>query len=115
MGLINRDHHSTHFFASKSLIIVKIIEITNKVQTSNRIYYSNVLLITQHVSSDTPFIIRSSKNVIAASGFTYVCGCRQLPATTNVCKTRNCNLGSALITYVACFLKTGYLAHTGEI
>jgi hypothetical protein len=26
----------------------------------------------------TPLIIRSSKTVIAASGFTYVCGCRQL-------------------------------------
>ena len=24
-------------------------------------------------------------------GFTYVCGCRQLLATTNVCKTRGCN------------------------
>ena len=35
-------------------------------------------LIPQHVSSDTPLIIRRSKTVIAASGFTYVCGCRQL-------------------------------------
>jgi hypothetical protein len=35
-------------------------------------------LIVQHVSSDTPLIIRSSKIVIAASGFKYVCGCRQL-------------------------------------
>jgi hypothetical protein len=34
-------------------------------------------LIAQHVSRDTPLIIRSSKNVIAASGFTYVCGCRE--------------------------------------
>ena len=35
-------------------------------------------LITQHVLSDTPLIIRSSKTVIAVSGFTYVCGCRPL-------------------------------------
>jgi hypothetical protein len=33
-------------------------------------------LIAQHISSDTPLIIRSSKTVSAASGFTYVCGCR---------------------------------------
>jgi hypothetical protein len=36
------------------------------------------LLNAQHVSSETPLIIRSSKTVIAASGFTYVCGCRPL-------------------------------------
>jgi len=47
-------------------------------QPCTRIYYSTVLLIAQHVSSDTPLIIRSSKTVIAASGFTYVCGCRPL-------------------------------------
>jgi hypothetical protein len=34
------------------------------------------LLIPQDVSSDKPLIIRSSKTVIAAFGFTYVCGCR---------------------------------------
>jgi len=39
-------------------------------------------LIAQHVSSDTSLIIRSSKTVFTASGFTYVCGCR--PATTDV-------------------------------
>ena len=51
------------------------------------VYYSIVLLVAQHVSSDTPLIIRSSKTVIVASGFTYVCGCRpQRPATTDVCK-----------------------------
>ena len=33
-------------------------------------------LIAQHVSSDTPPIIRNSKTVIAAPGFTYVFGCR---------------------------------------
>jgi hypothetical protein len=33
-------------------------------------YYSSALLIAQYVSSDTPLIIRSSKTVIAASGFT---------------------------------------------
>jgi hypothetical protein len=33
-------------------------------------------LIAQHVSGDTTPIIRSSKTVIAASGFTYVFGCR---------------------------------------
>ena len=33
------------------------------------------------------------KTIIAASGFTYVFGCRQLqrPATKNVCKPRGCN------------------------
>jgi hypothetical protein len=35
-------------------------------------------LIAQHVLGETPLIIRSSKTVIAASGFTYFCGCRQL-------------------------------------
>ena len=67
------------------------IEITNKMQTCTGIYYSSVLLIVQHVSSDTPLIIRSSKTVIAASGFTVPTQPRQLPATTNVCKTRGCN------------------------
>ena len=33
-------------------------------------------LIAQHVSGDMPPVIRSSKTVIAASGFTYVFGCR---------------------------------------
>jgi hypothetical protein len=54
------------------------IEITNKLQSCTRIYYSNILLIAEHISSDTPLIIRSSKIVIAAFGFTYVCGCRPL-------------------------------------
>jgi hypothetical protein len=53
-------HHSTNH-----------IEITNKMQPCNRIYYSNVLLLAQYASSDTLLIIRSSKTVIAASGFTY--------------------------------------------
>jgi hypothetical protein len=35
-------------------------------------------LIAQYVSGDTPPIIRSSKTVIAVSGFTYVFGCRPL-------------------------------------
>jgi hypothetical protein len=35
-------------------------------------------LIAQRVSGDTPPIIWSSKTVIAASGFTYVFGCRLL-------------------------------------
>jgi hypothetical protein len=69
-------------------------------QKCTRIYYSNVFLIVQHVLSDTPLIIKSSKTVFAAFGFTCVCGCRPLsvptelsqrPATTNVCKTRGCN------------------------
>jgi hypothetical protein len=34
--------------------------------------------MAQHVSGDTPPIIRSSKTVIAISGFTYVFGCRPL-------------------------------------
>jgi hypothetical protein len=35
-------------------------------------------LIAQHVSGDTPLIMRRSKTVIAASGFTYVFGCQLL-------------------------------------
>jgi len=35
-------------------------------------------LIAQHVSGDTPPIIRSSKPVITASGFTYIFGCQPL-------------------------------------
>jgi len=35
-------------------------------------------LIAQHVSGDTPPIIRSSKTLIAASSFTYVFSCRPL-------------------------------------
>jgi hypothetical protein len=34
--------------------------------------------MAQHVSGDKPPIIRSSKTVIAASGFKYVFGCRLL-------------------------------------
>jgi hypothetical protein len=37
-----------------------------------------MFLIAQHVSSNRPLIIGSSITVIAASGFTYVYGCRQL-------------------------------------
>jgi hypothetical protein len=33
-------------------------------------------LIAQHVSGGTPPIIRNSKTIIAASGFTYVFDCR---------------------------------------
>jgi hypothetical protein len=36
------------------------------------------LLIAQHVSGDTPPVIRSSKTVTAASGFTYIFSCRLL-------------------------------------
>jgi hypothetical protein len=54
------------------------IEITNKMQPCSRIYYSNVLLIAQHVLSDIPLSIRSSKTVIAFSGFTCGFGCLQL-------------------------------------
>jgi hypothetical protein len=43
-------------------------------QPCTRIYYFNVILIAQHVLRDTPLIIRSSKAVIAASGFTYDSG-----------------------------------------
>jgi hypothetical protein len=35
------------------------------------------VLIAQHVLGNTPSIIRSSKTVIPASGFTYVFGCLQ--------------------------------------
>jgi len=45
-------------------------------QPCTRIYYSSVLFIAQHVSSDTPLIVGSSKTV---------------NATTNVGKTRGCN------------------------
>jgi hypothetical protein len=41
-------------------------------QPCTRIYYSNILLIAQHVWNNTSLIVRSSKTVIAASGFTYV-------------------------------------------
>jgi len=44
------------------------IEITNKMQPCNRIYYSNILIIAQHVSSDTPLIVRSSKTDSSDSG-----------------------------------------------
>jgi hypothetical protein len=74
-----------------------LIEITNKMRSCSRIYYySDVSLIAQHVSGDTPLITRSSKTVIAASGFTYVCGWRQLSwhvflqfMWLSVCKPRN--------------------------
>jgi len=42
--------------------INKSVEITNKMQACNRIYYSKVFFLkAQHVSSGTPLIIRSSK------------------------------------------------------
>ena len=54
-------------------------------------------LIAQHVSSDTPLTIRSSKTVIAASGFTYVCGCRQLnPLHTRTSFIYSCKLRAIL-------------------
>jgi len=65
-----------------------------------RIYYSSVLLLAQYVSSDTPLIIRSSKTVTAASGFTCVCGCR--PATTDACKTRGCSYSFWAPDYEGC-------------
>jgi hypothetical protein len=46
-----------------------------KMQSNSLFQY---FLIAQHLSSDTPLIIKSSKTVIAASGFTYVCDCWQL-------------------------------------
>jgi hypothetical protein len=64
-------HGSVHYSTNH-------IEITNKMQPSTRIYYSSVLLIAQRVFSDTLLIIGSSKTVLAASGFTCICGCRQL-------------------------------------
>ena len=70
--------HSEYATTGDVVAYLKHIEITNKVQPCTRIYYSSVLLIAYYVSSDTPLIIRSSKTVIAASGFTYVCGCRPL-------------------------------------
>ena len=54
-------------------------EITNKMQLCTRIYYSNVYQLL-NMFRVTPLIIRSSKTVIAASGFTYVCGCQPLTA-----------------------------------
>ena len=36
------------------------VEITNKMQPCNRIYYSKILLKAQHVSSGIPLIVRSS-------------------------------------------------------
>jgi len=53
------------------------------------IYCSNILLIAQHVSTDKPLIIRSSKKVIAASGFTYVCGCCRLSWQSGNCWSIN--------------------------
>jgi len=50
-------------------------------QQDATVYYNllfQCLPTAQRVSSDTPFIIRSSKTVIAAYGFTYVCGCPQM-------------------------------------
>ena len=41
---------------------INLIGRTNKMQPCTRIYYSSVFLIAQHVSGDTPPIIRSSKN-----------------------------------------------------
>jgi hypothetical protein len=72
---------------------INLLERTNKMPLCGRIYYSSVSLIAQHVLGDTSPIMRSSKTVIAASGFTFVFGCRpsQRPATKNVSKTRGCN------------------------
>ena len=52
-----------------------------KNQQDANVYYNllfQCFLIAQHVSGDTPPIIRSSKTVIAASGLKYVFGCRPL-------------------------------------
>ena len=60
------------------------LEITNKMQPCTRIYYSIVLSIPQHVSSDTPLIIRSLKTVNAASGFAYVCKTNKMQPCTRI-------------------------------
>ena len=58
---------------------INLMERTNKMQPCSRIYVLfQCFLIAEHVLGDTPPIIRSSKTVIAASGFTYVYGCRSL-------------------------------------
>jgi hypothetical protein len=44
------------------------------------------------------------KTIITASGFTYVCGCR--PATTDVCKTRDCNYSFELLMMSGVSLET---------
>jgi hypothetical protein len=56
---------------------------------------THCFLIAQHVSSDTPLIIRSSKTVTAASRFTYVCGGRQL--------SRLSGSHSLFLNYPTCF------------
>ena len=61
---------------------INLIQITNKMRQCSRNLLFQCFLIAQHVSSDTPLIIRSSKTVIAASGFTFVCVCRQLATNT---------------------------------
>ena len=56
----------------KLCFVFEIIDINN--QQDATVKYNllfQCFLIAQHVSSDTPLIIRSSKTVIAASGFTY--------------------------------------------
>jgi hypothetical protein len=69
-------------FTLNSKIVTGLDKVSYRNKQQDVTLYYNLLfqcfLIAQHVSSDTPLIIRSSKTVIAASGFTYVCGCRQL-------------------------------------
>jgi hypothetical protein len=55
---------------------INVIEKTKKIQPCNSYLLFQCFLIAQHVSGDTPPVIRSSKTVFAASGFTYVYGCR---------------------------------------
>jgi hypothetical protein len=57
---------------------INYIEINNKVQLFTRIHRFHCLLTAQHASSNTPPIIRSSKNVTAAPGLTHVRGHRSL-------------------------------------
>jgi hypothetical protein len=71
---------------------INLIERTNKMQPSSRIHsLFQCFLIAQHVSDDTPPIIRSSINCNFSLWF-YICF--WLPTTKNVCKTRGCNYSS---------------------
>jgi hypothetical protein len=54
-------------------------EKSNKIKNMCQNFIIPYLYEAQHVSGDTPLIIRSLKTALAASGFSYVEGCLDVP------------------------------------
>jgi len=83
------------------------VEITNKMQPCNRIYYSKILLKAQHVSSGIPLIVRSSNLYLQPLVFIpvwwpAVVQPGQRPVTTLVYKPETANTIWSSLSWAVC-------------